>query len=440
MDPRELKDKASQLFSKGKFAKAAESYEEFCTLDPKDHLARMRAGDAWLKAGKKDKAVGAYTVAAQGYAKDGFLPRAIAASKRVLEVDPSQTHVQTMLATLYAQKNGPRKVENAEAPPLKPVERAEFTELEFDPDSLLQSIEAEAAGSGIEVELDDELHVDVVDASGLLPKVPLFSDLSEEAFIALFERCPLQFFDPGQRIVGQGDKADAFFVICAGQVKVFRQDENGARKALATLDEGNFFGEMALLSDSPRGASVEAVVETQVLVISAPILRELAEQYPTLVGALRKFCRQRLLMNLMNHAALFSSFNRDDRRELVQKFRAREAAKGEVLLKEGELSDGLYVVLSGEVEVVSQGNRVATLKESQIFGERSLLMRSPAAASVIAARRTSLLRLPKQDFDVLILSHPQVLEHVSTLVDERNSMKLPADDETDFGGLLAELV
>jgi DNA-binding SARP family transcriptional activator len=75
MDVRELKDKASQLFSKGKFAKAAETYEEYCVADKKDHQARVRSGDAWAKAGKKDKAIAAYALAAEGFAKDGFLPR-----------------------------------------------------------------------------------------------------------------------------------------------------------------------------------------------------------------------------------------------------------------------------------------------------------------------------------------------------------------------------
>jgi hypothetical protein len=106
MEARALKDKASAFFTKGRFAKAAETYEEFCTLDKKDHQARLRCGDAWSKAGKKDKAIIAYSMAAEGFARDGFLPRAIAASKLVLEIDPAHKGVQKMLAELYAQKSG----------------------------------------------------------------------------------------------------------------------------------------------------------------------------------------------------------------------------------------------------------------------------------------------------------------------------------------------
>ena len=65
MDLRELKDKASQLFAKGKFARAAEAYQEYCQADSKDLQSRLRLGDAWAKAGKKDQAITAYTWAAE---------------------------------------------------------------------------------------------------------------------------------------------------------------------------------------------------------------------------------------------------------------------------------------------------------------------------------------------------------------------------------------
>ncbi|WP_367616476.1 tetratricopeptide repeat protein, partial [Corallococcus exercitus] len=107
MEPRALKDKATEAFSKGRFAKAAELYEDYCQADPKDHQSRLRMGDAWAKAGQRDRAVSAYQSAAEGFAKEGFLPRAIAASKLILELDPSHQGVQQMLADLYARRGTP---------------------------------------------------------------------------------------------------------------------------------------------------------------------------------------------------------------------------------------------------------------------------------------------------------------------------------------------
>jgi CRP-like cAMP-binding protein len=212
---------------------------------------------------------------------------------------------------------------------------------------------------------------------------------------------------------------DAFYVICEGEVRVVREDD-GQTRELARLTHGSFFGEMALLSGAPRTASVESTSEdTQLLEISAPVLAELSKDHPQIATALRKFCRQRMLSNVMESSALFRPFGKRDRRALIQRFRAREVRPGDLVIREGQRSDGLYVVLAGQVEVRKENRVLAQLKEGELFGEMSLLEKTPATATVCATKRTSLLRLPREDFDALILSHPQVLILVSELTEDR---------------------
>ncbi|MBN9685277.1 MULTISPECIES: cyclic nucleotide-binding domain-containing protein [unclassified Corallococcus] len=595
MESRALKDKATEAFGKGRFAKAAELYEDYCQAEPKDHQSRLRMGDAWSKAGQRDRAVSAYQSAAEGFAKEGFLPRAIAASKLILELDPSHQGVQQMLADLYARRGTPATsrakpkdaappstpaslIAQREAPsaaPPKPLEAggapvdlsdalppelalsnapvaddtevvlsvevdltpaqdmpeapvpvaaapapadqsvrvappspspmpepsqirtpsgrwqalappitgpdtapastepkpsapaappglrprrvdtpsrptatvaagasvvpttagapepwraslraSSFTELEIEADSLLHAVELAAQRGLAEHAPEEEPVYELTEEAGpgtwdALPSIPLFSDLPRDAFIQLFERCPLRRFGPGERILAQGTHGDAFYVICEGSVRVFRE-EDGRRQDLATLEGGAFFGEMALLSGAPRAASVESVSDdTQVLEISAAVLATLSRGHPPVAKALKKFCRERLLANVMNSSALFRPFNRKDRRNLVERFRARDVERGEVIIREGDATDGLYVVLSGEVEVHKSGQRLTSLKEGDLFGEISLLQKTPATATVEASRHTTLLRLPREDFDSLISSHPQVLMLVSDLSDER---------------------
>jgi CRP-like cAMP-binding protein len=121
----------------------------------------------------------------------------------------------------------------------------------------------------------------------------------------------------------------------------------------------------------------------------------------------------------MNTSALCQPFGRKDRRELMERFLARDVRRGEVLIREGHQVDGLYMVMSGEVEVRKAGQYLATLREGELFGEMSLLQKTPASATVTATRYTSLLRLPREDFDTLILTHPQILALVSELTDAR---------------------
>ncbi|MGZ3457905.1 MAG: cyclic nucleotide-binding domain-containing protein, partial [Archangium sp.] len=275
---------------------------------------------------------------------------------------------------------------------------------------------------------------------GALPAIPLFSDLPRDAFIALFERCPLHRFPEGARIIEQGTRGDAFYVICAGRVRIVRQS-GAEQRELAVLGEGAFFGEMALLSGAPRSASgVSASEETQVLEISAPVLADLSRHFPSVAQALRRFCRQRLLSNVVNTSALFQSFGRKDRRELVERFRAREVRRGDIIIHEGHPVDGLYVVLSGEVAVSKGGQPLAQLHEGELFGEMSLLQKTPATATVTSVRHTSLLRLPREDFDTLILTHPQILALVSDLTESRQrSNEALLGGHTNVAGETVEL-
>ncbi len=97
--------------------------------------------------------------------------------------------------------------------------------------------------------------------------------------------------------------------------------------------------------------------------------------------------------------------------------------EGETVIREGDPSDGLYVVLEGAVDVVkgggSQAQVVGHLREGDLFGEMSCLRKAPASASIVVKRPGTLLRLPRKDFDDLVVSYPQILEYVSSLSEER---------------------
>jgi CRP-like cAMP-binding protein len=464
MDPGSLQAQAAEAFAQGRFSQAAEFYEQYCLGQPADHHAQARLGEAWARSGQRERAVSAYRLAAEGFAREGFLPRAFAASKRLLELDPSHRGIQQMLADLYALRSDaqeettfevdlgegrkrlslkaaseillphtavwspPGPGEPGTPPPAAVAPGAPPTPEPESTDTLLQTVEQAARaslrehGTGVSSSLEEALFSLAEEASSrtpaleALPNIPLFSDLPRDAFIEFFEGCPLRHFARGAQVFARGSRGNAFYVICEGSVRVFR-DEG---KDLAVLGSGAFFGEMALLSGAPRMATVESTSdETLLLEVPAPVLAGLSRRYPQVARALKKFCRDRLLTNVMSTSALFQPFGRKDRRILVERFRARDVKRNDVIVREGEPAEGLYVVLSGEVEASKGGQVLSRLREGEFFGEISLLLKTPATATVMATRRTSLLRLPREDFDSLILTHPQVLELVSRLSEQR---------------------
>jgi len=86
----------------------------------------------------------------------------------------------------------------------------------------------------------------------------------------------------GTRIVSQGEAPLYFYVIQSGRVRVFRETAGGIRTNLTELGPGAYFGEVALVTGQPRSASVEAVVDSNLIRISKEEFDRLLDDNPKL--------------------------------------------------------------------------------------------------------------------------------------------------------------
>lgn len=128
----------------------------------------------------------------------------------------------------------------------------------------------------------------------LFAKVPLFAGLAPSDRLALAEATTMRRYRRGERIVTQGQAGELFFVIVKGRVAVTILSPEGREVVLSTLSEGDHFGEMALLDDSPRSASVVAVERSELAVLSRPVFFELLRTNLILTRALLASFSRRL--------------------------------------------------------------------------------------------------------------------------------------------------
>ncbi|MEP6924415.1 MAG: cyclic nucleotide-binding domain-containing protein, partial [Pyrinomonadaceae bacterium] len=119
--------------------------------------------------------------------------------------------------------------------------------------------------------------------------IEIFEPLSDEETMQLARQTERRMFAPGETIIRAGDEGETMFVVNRGSVKIQAPetaDNNGKTITLATLHEGRFFGEMALLTGEPRSATVIAIEESEVFEIGHDAVKRMFEANPYLAESL----------------------------------------------------------------------------------------------------------------------------------------------------------
>ncbi|MBD3329967.1 cyclic nucleotide-binding domain-containing protein [Candidatus Peregrinibacteria bacterium] len=112
----------------------------------------------------------------------------------------------------------------------------------------------------------------------ILKKIPLFSGLEEDLHREIIQRIVLMYYPADYTIFNEGDEGDALYIVKKGSVKVFHPESaDTEEEKVAEINEGGFFGEMALVSDVPRNASVKALTDLEVFILSKDDFKNLLD-------------------------------------------------------------------------------------------------------------------------------------------------------------------
>jgi CRP-like cAMP-binding protein len=187
------------------------------------------------------------------------------------------------------------------------------------------------------------------------------------------------------------------------------------------MGEGSIFGEIALLADVPRVASVVARTESMLLEVTRELLNQLASRHKALPPVLDRFYKERLLANLLRSNDLFAAFSRPALARLVERFQLRQAARGDTLVKQGDIGRGLFVVLRGRCVAFDEptGHEYPELAEGAVFGEIALLELCAATATVRAETACVLLFLDRDAFAEEVLANNAAAKQLEALARER---------------------
>ena len=215
--------------------------------------------------------------------------------------------------------------------------------------------------------------------------------LSKDQLVKVASRLEPLTYTPGAVIVREGDPADKFYIILKGQAEVLVQHPHAGEVLVARLESGQYFGEMGLVEGGVRTSTVRTAANSDMVVMALDrdTFSNLLQTSQLTSADIARLMRQRVTEQHLRRIVPDLS---PEQMETVQAgLEILTYAPGAEIIQQGEVADKFYLVLKGNVEVVSIGPSgeeevVAQLGSGQYFGEAGLLRGGKRSHTVRASQ------------------------------------------------------
>ncbi|WP_034447946.1 cyclic nucleotide-binding domain-containing protein [Butyrivibrio sp. AE2032] len=267
-------------------------------------------------------------------------------------------------------------------------------------------------------------------------------------------------FSNGEIIIKQGDTGNTFFQLLEGKVGVYKNYDQADQVQVAILEQGQYFGEMAVIENYPRSTTVVAEGDVKVIEIAAEELNEYISQNPDKILEIMKLLGKRIdaMTNDYNEAKkVLDEIRLSNSRDKYQSFfnnmiqqsiflsaknfrlekpsaeSLREAAEkvsgqkpenavtysyGTIIFKQGEVGKCMYIVHSGSVSIYSNYGANNELKLAEItpvacFGEMGMILDEPRNATAVAENNDTEVEIIRaEDLENLFRSSPEKIDMI----------------------------
>jgi len=254
-----------------------------------------------------------------------------------------------------------------------------------------------------------------LDSSELIGTVPLLNGLPVEVLDQLSRCAKSVTFLAGDIVIGEGERGDALYIITHGVASVYKGD-----KEVAILSDGDFFGEMALLGDQVRTATVKAKHPSTLLRLRRRDIMQLAGEGTELKRRLINVKEERQAQTeLVGIVPLLRGLSSEVLELIVEQTMSVGFKPGDAVMTEGERGDSMYIIIHGVVSVYKAGELIAELKEGDFFGEMALLGEQVRTATVKIKEQTALLKLSRANIMQLAENNPELKTRLEWAKSER---------------------
>ncbi|OGF58842.1 MAG: hypothetical protein A2Y62_10225 [Candidatus Fischerbacteria bacterium RBG_13_37_8] len=247
-----MTDIISTIFSKKKKKEVIKGLIKVIKENPKDPTNYLQLGQLYMEIDNKEEGIKALFKSAELFAKEAFFSKAIAIYKKIEQIEPDHPLLPANIRSTH-EKTGEYYSES------KKVQHEKLSQETY----------------------------------SLIFQSELFSSLENVEFEQIIRISKLEKYIPGQIIISEGELGDSMYFIISGRVKVITKNV-GETIELGYLEEKDFFGEVSILTEQPRTATIVGLTSGELLVLNKNDLQDLFKKNPDFQRKVEEFYQKRV--------------------------------------------------------------------------------------------------------------------------------------------------
>jgi len=228
----------------------------------------------------------------------------------------------------------------------------------------------------------------------------LFSSYSSQEHNAICDAFESLDVTSGSFVIKQGENGDLFYVVESGALDIYVKTAAGESKVGSQLGPGNAFGELALMYNTPRAASIKASSDCKLWTIDRNCYRGILTYF--------KYIRNKQYNEFLRNVEIMERklglvMSDTELEKMVVSLERELFEPGEAIIRQGNSGDHFYIIADGDVAVYKtdesgKEQKLAVLHQGGYFGEKALLKEDVRQASCIAETKVTCLTLARDDF------------------------------------------
>ncbi|MBX3175930.1 MAG: peptidase domain-containing ABC transporter [Candidatus Hydrogenedentes bacterium] len=271
-------------------------------------------------------------------------------------------------------------------------------------------------------------HRQIIERLSLLELLPA---RARERVIAC---CREEHYHFGEVIVREGDPGDAYFILVEGRARVFKRGDHGEDIPLNVLRAGDAFGEMALLEEGTRTASVRCSSDVRLYRLSRDDFHQILAEDPELRHYQQLRIRYLKVHNFLRETSSFGKLPAAALQAFLERLMPMSFARGEAIIRQGEDTHDFFIIEHGRVHIyrLEKGERrsLAFCRAGDYFGEISAIQGVPRAATAETVSDCRLLRMSRADLLALMDEYPEFRDAIEARMaaySYREEARVPLD-------------